>query len=895
MHVGKINRGLTAVLMILGVGVFAGCGGGGGSSDSGGSSATTTASSVVRTRAVATVPDCANGGIQVYTGIDRNGNGILDDGEIDASKTRTVCNGAPGAVALVRTQVLASGADCEYGGVLVKAGTDSNSNGLLDDSEVTSSQPICNGVSADAGTSTSGIPSSLTFNVTNVEMQGRPVVTFKLVSPTGLYVPADDATFTLLKNSLRFTLVKLVPGIGGAPDNWQSYINNTSGAGDSLVYRATAERLGPVATTVAGNTPTLISHGDGSYTYTFATDVTHVTTPLVVSYDASLTHRLAMQLGGNGFPTANFTHDFIPSGGIVTRNREIVSVNSCNQCHGQLTAHGSRIETKYCVTCHNPGTDVAPGVTVDFKVMVHRIHSGPNLPSVKAGTPYMIGSADFSNVGYPQDVRHCTKCHNGDAVLKAADVNIAEVTTQGDNWKTVPSRAACSSCHDNVDFATGANHGPSNLAIPSDTVCVACHSDTGVAGSVAVSHEIFAEKQGKRYAFEVTGVVNTAPGQAPAVTFRVTKDGVLADVLADAEWSTAGSSLGVLIGWDRVDYNNAGSGNFPGQPISISALPTAAVPPTKNADGTFTITSTIPIPTTAVGIGVAAVQGRVALTNPRTNTLERAPVKNAVKYFAITGTATTPRRTVVDIAACDRCHQSLSLHGGSRTDEPAVCVICHNSSATDISRRPASHMTNSLYDQFSAVGVDGKREVPIHFKTMIHRIHAAGEAAVHDAGGGGIVVYGYGNSVNDFSEVEFPGNGSKALSRCDNCHINTVASKTYTLPLPTGVLGTTVQTADPSLTDTTDIVNALKDQTDDLNISPVAATCSACHDRTLAIAHMEQNGAIGLSAVSSVALSRPVTQAQLDAGSADVTETCVVCHGTGRLADVQQVHGVPSP
>ena len=84
---------------------------------------------------------------------------------------------------------------------------------------------------------------------------------------------------------------------------------------------------------------------------------------------------------------------------------------------------------EYCVTCHNPGsTDSDSGNTVDFKVMIHKIHHGENLPSVQAGGSYIVAGADYSTVVYPQDIRNCTKCHANSAA-----------TPQGDNWKNVPT------------------------------------------------------------------------------------------------------------------------------------------------------------------------------------------------------------------------------------------------------------------------------------------------------------------------------------------------------------------------------------------------------------------------------------------------------------------------
>ena len=99
---------------------------------------------------------------------------------------------------------------------------------------------------------------------------------------------------------------------------------------------------------------------------------------------------------------------------------------ACNQCHDPLSAHGgSRQDVKLCVTCHQPQTvDPDTGNTVDFKVMVHKIHRGASLPSVEAGTPYIIiGNSqsvhDFSDVVFPQDIRNCAdvpRRPKGDAV-----------------------------------------------------------------------------------------------------------------------------------------------------------------------------------------------------------------------------------------------------------------------------------------------------------------------------------------------------------------------------------------------------------------------------------------------------------------------------------------------
>jgi OmcA/MtrC family decaheme c-type cytochrome len=77
---------------------------------------------------------------------------------------------------------------------------------------------------------------------------------------------------------------------------------------------------------------------------------------LDISYQPSLTHRVSIQQGNTALPVANATYDFVPAGGAVSTTREIVSTAKCNACHNKISAHGSRIEAKLCVACHNPGS-----------------------------------------------------------------------------------------------------------------------------------------------------------------------------------------------------------------------------------------------------------------------------------------------------------------------------------------------------------------------------------------------------------------------------------------------------------------------------------------------------------------------------------------------------------
>jgi len=122
---------------------------------------------------------------------------------------------------------------------------------------------------------------------------------------------------------------------------------------------------------------------------------------------------------------------------------------------------------------------------------------------------------------------------------------------------------------------------------------------------------------------------------------------------------------------------------------------------------------------------------------------------------------------------------------------------------------------------------------------MIHRLHT-GAALIDNQP---YIIYGFNNSVHDFSEVVFPGN--RAV--CETCHIE----GSYTLPLAAGVQPTTI-TQDETLVSST---------------LPIVAACTACHDNQAAKGH--------------AALQT----------TDDGLETCAVCHGPNREFDVDEVHG----
>jgi OmcA/MtrC family decaheme c-type cytochrome len=149
---------------------------------------------------------------------------------------------------------------------------------------------------------------------------------------------------------------------------------------------------------------------------------------------------------------------FSVDGSNVVPWREVVSIDSCNMCHGDLRLHGqNRNQVKQCVACHNPSetdaarrpADQAPPQTVEFAYMIHRIHTGEN-----SDYPYVIygfgGSTnDFGDVRYPALLTSCDKCHvnNGQQIDGLASYLNPVITPRQYTNPTQGIAAACGGCH----------------------------------------------------------------------------------------------------------------------------------------------------------------------------------------------------------------------------------------------------------------------------------------------------------------------------------------------------------------------------------------------------------------------------------------------------------------
>jgi len=634
--------------------------------------------------------------------------------------------------------------------------------------------------------------------------------------------------------STSFLLASILPG----QTQYTSYFSNTVtvAASASIPGCTTCTYTGQTATQATGDSGgTYANTGNGIYTYTFGK-------PLPANFNLNGTNTLGMyarrDLSAFGFPVntvgtvANATLDFVPNGtSAVTQVRDVVATAACNQCHDPLNVHGgSRQSVKICILCHNPGTtDPYTGNTVDFKVFIHKLHMGANLPSVTGKPMSVFGTsgapttstsasestqapepagwkipakayqvigfqnsvADFSSVIWPQDVRNCTTCHQGGA--------------QSDNYKNNPNRAACGSCHDNVNFATGLNH-PGGVQTD-DSQCSTCHpADTGLENDLSVvgAHTILTKsKNMPGVNIKILQVTNTKPGANATVSFTVTDNaGNPLDVskFTRLSFEIAGPTTDYSLFWPPASMEDATKAT----PTSTGYNFTFTNPIPQGATGTFAIGAEAERPVTWSG----ALQGQTF------SAVDTA--FNPVFYFSVDGSAVVPRATVVDMNRCNVCHSDVKLHGGMRRNTQ-YCILCHNANDNDGETRPASQ--NPVQT--------------ISFRTLLHRVHK-GDALENDWS-----IFGHSGTPVNYNGLRFPGD----LRDCAKCHVN----NTNEVPVPDGL----VNTPTPRLFYSP--------------LAPTASACLGCHDGEDAAAHTYQM-------------------------TAPFGESCSVCHQEGADFAVSEVH-----
>jgi OmcA/MtrC family decaheme c-type cytochrome len=311
-----------------------------------------------------------------------------------------------------------------------------------------------------------------------------------------------------------------------------------------------------------------------------------------------------------------------------------------------------------------------------------------------------------------------------------------------------------------------------------------------------------------------------------------------------------GTAAGTLTGPDTDGYYTA--------TLTGVTVPDSAKMLTGGLGYSYNVTSTLPLTQTNLAdypISAATATGQ---TNPIGGLIVIAP--NAQKV----GTGYTGRRAIVADTKCNACHQELgafteeAFHGGQRNDG-TTCSWCHRPNQT--SSGWSADSTSFVH----AIHAAAKREVPYNW-------HAA-------------------SATEGFYDVTYPG----VLSQCEVCHLPGTYDFSATASVSamdnrllrtvaTGTLAAAVSNSPYITTGTaygtgysfnagTGVTTEAAATT--LVTSPTATACFACHDSTEAVAHFRINGG---------SIYAPRSSAMV------TTETCMVCHGPGRVAAIKESH-----
>ncbi|MEJ2683919.1 MAG: hypothetical protein P8Z71_05940 [Candidatus Sulfobium sp.] len=613
---------------------------------------------------------------------------------------------------------------------------------------------------------------------------------------------------------LRVLVSELVPASEGPTDNpgpaWNQLIRE-----DGTPAMAGEEMPGKLS---------LVDAATGEYTYVPSDTLKqtdHVIRVTLVTYFRFTNNGETIYVAN----PVNASYDFLesdPGTPLASSGAELVTTAACQQCHGgQLkdADHGRYTQVKTCNNCHNVNYMATHDPNADLAFMIHSIHAAKN---------FSVG--DYSDVTFPQngaagpgDVYRCATCHKG---------------AQADLAYSDPTRMNCGSCHNNIDFTTGAGHpgGPQD----SDANCTVCHSPSAIQGyhnpdSLTPPADV--------PEFDVT-ITMTPPangqdyvaGEAPMVTVTLknhaTGQPVDPSVYTDPKDAAghAGGGLstanlyvyGPRQGAPTVPVLTTGSTTDPafdptaGSPTQGHALFAGGTDPLVKTDANGYHYQLMAIPA-GMTPGTYMVQfqgqdyGAVSATDYVTT--------SSYKINFQVGTATEQHKRSGD--ACFGCHDDTRMHAeGSHAHnipfDTDYCLACHDQSGN--------------YGDYI-----GNRVHAVHGASITGDLHAS--ATGPDSG-------------RDWSDVTFP----QSANNCVVCHTETdnpaPAWKNPSMVACGGCHGS-LPNADPS-------TFPAKEQ-------------SQVSDEAAAAQHMEQNG-----------------------GSPDATvvftPACTVCHGSGRIEDITKVH-----
>jgi OmcA/MtrC family decaheme c-type cytochrome len=569
----------------------------------------------------------------------------------------------------------------------------------------------------DGKDGTSGTTPIVPTNTILQKWEDPPGVVLAITSITGATGPSGTfqagdrlaVRFTAKKNDgTSWALSELASGhilVSGPTFNYQRVIPDTTdvltAAVDNLdgTFTYTFAATLPAAYLAPINDTTAFGDLDGELTGD----------PLLAgTYTVGFWCRWNYTVDGNDYKdVGQATAEFLVNGAATVASREVVKTDNCNRCHSEIQFHGgSRRTVPICLLCHTSGAEDSSGngVAIDFRVMIHKLHDGEHLPSVLGvatksdgsrdyavtPTPYVVSGSDYSEVAFPvwpnlntsmprdfgysglssteknleteilRGATECTKCHgdpDGTGPMTAP--------AQGDLYRSQPSRRACGSCHDDIDWALPYNSNQSSMPPQlDDSACLFCHAPNApspLSTTKAHLHPINDPTVNPGVNFDITAISggslgggNFTAGDKPSVTFTL-KD----DTGADVSLATLDSTSTILVGptnnyqlvFPFATPNGASSGlpvDFSGRLLSSSTTSKGSM--SKVVDATaretlvvqFTSTTAFTVTGTTSGALGGSALASATSTNPSGSSLGTLLLTSAAVPQTIAVAFTSP-------------------------------------------------------------------------------------------------------------------------------------------------------------------------------------------------------------------------------------------------------------
>ena len=631
-------------------------------------------------------------------------------------------------------------------------------------------------------------------------------------------------------NLFSFTLNKLLPAADGRPSSWVSYINRVERAvEDSGTPNVLEQAI--QATAESGTAGTLVEVEEGVYQYTYGTDPANVTSPIEVGYEPELVHRVGLEIRG-------------PGGSLLRQIAPANPVLDFIPATGEIVPLAKNIvATESCNACHDKlSFHGGPRLTVEYCVTCHN----PDTIDQDSGESLDMGFMSHAiHLGENRAIPYVVYGFGN------SEHDYSDVTYPQDILWCENCHAASDSTPDGDDF---------NVTV-TPTTCGGCH----VEGLVLSTPDPITGKPAYSYQHREFGTP-IADGGCLACH---TEGGVVGATTLAIHANLPGPRLQETLGrnyvYEILDAENYGPGQQPVVTFRISQADGTTWTLDELTGGTLGAAwgeksefyNGLPDGTLARNNAQPIVLNRNALIENSTlnedgsytvtfpdplpvglvgdvafymDGRQETPEGRAAPDTTIYFTA-APRPRIVTREQCDACHQQLQFHGSNRNGDPEDCAVCHTPDST---------------------GTRGGVEVSIAMPVMTHELHLGTRPRTEG--------------------LTYP----QAISNCSGCHVDGsyYAARPEARPV-------TMQRNDAAI------------WTDDIATSATSAACGSCHAdtawvpnalfdqarRSAARAHMELNGGVFFG-----------VKGQMAPRSSE-TETCMICHGPGRIADTAAAHG----